>query len=318
MSTPKKRKTGKFDIRHKETLKLFLREYFELFFPDLAERMLFETAIFLDKELIELFGDEENQGNDTEQQKITDALILIGIVLDGKEEGILIHWEQESEREKDFEKRMFHYFCGIYFKHQQLVFSIAMFTDPVVEWRKPVEDKFTLSLRDYPICEFHYRLIKLKNYKAEEFEEKIGKNPLAAAYLPLTDYPKEDRPVIKAKAIRGIADVPKGRKQSTLLSLINESIKLDSEEEKTFQQLIQADPSYKEVKMLESIEEVGYERGFEEGGIRSWFLALEKTAANLLRLGGLTKEQIAEATGLDIARVNELEENLKSDGQSFS
>jgi len=50
------RKGNIFDIRHKETLTLFLREYFEMFFPELAVRMNFETAKFLDKELIALFG----------------------------------------------------------------------------------------------------------------------------------------------------------------------------------------------------------------------------------------------------------------------
>ncbi|MDM8525521.1 hypothetical protein QUF80_19300 [Desulfococcaceae bacterium HSG8] len=61
--------------RMMKPLTLFLREYFELFFPDLAERTDFETAIFLDKELIALFG-EEREKNDKDQQRITDALIL--------------------------------------------------------------------------------------------------------------------------------------------------------------------------------------------------------------------------------------------------
>jgi len=43
------KKANNFDIRHKEVLRLFLKEYFELFFPDLAKRMNFETAEFKDK-----------------------------------------------------------------------------------------------------------------------------------------------------------------------------------------------------------------------------------------------------------------------------
>jgi hypothetical protein len=70
--------------------------------------------------------------------------------------------------------------------------------------------------------------------------------------------------------------------------------------------------------MLESIEEVGYERGYERGfeegkraaRIRVW----EKITINLLRSGLLTKEQIAQVIDLDIVRINELEETLKSDG----
>jgi len=50
------KQTGnRFDIRHKETLMLFPREYFQLFFPDLVDKINFETARFLDKELNALF-----------------------------------------------------------------------------------------------------------------------------------------------------------------------------------------------------------------------------------------------------------------------
>ena len=324
-------------MRHKETLTLFLREYFELFFPDLAKIMQFETAVFLDKELIALLFGEDGKPPD-DHYEITDALILIQIHLDGKPEWILIHWEQQSEREKDFEKRMFHYFCGIYFKHEKLVFPIAMFTDSA-KWRKPVKNEFSLSLTQYPICEFTYHLIKLKNFGADEFEEKIGENPLAAAYLPLTDYPKKDRPVIKARAMKGIAGISEGRKRATLFSLIQESIRLDSEEERQFRELVRTSPMYKEVKMLESVEEVGYERGMEEArgmlesveevgyergmeeaqkklqsakeeGQKMLQSALEETAMKMLDSGVLTHEQIAQFTGLDIGKIRKLAKSL--------
>ncbi len=272
MKKPKKSKKpqSKFDIRHKETLTLFLKEYFELFFPDIAGKIKFETAKFLDKELIALFGGTKKTGK-KDQHRITDALILVEAEISDKKqpELIMIHWEQESQRKQTHEERMFHYFCGIYFKFRLPVFPIAMFTD-THKWRKPVKKKFKISLFGHTVSEYNYHLIKLKNFRASEFEKKADKNPLAAAYLPLTDYPKKDRPVIKAKAVRGIAKkLPPGRKQSTLYSLIQESIKLDKKEEKQYQKLIRADPVYKEAKMLESIKEVGIEEGIligiEEG-----------------------------------------------------
>ncbi|KPA15892.1 hypothetical protein MHK_003901, partial [Candidatus Magnetomorum sp. HK-1] len=83
------RKKSKYDIRHKETLRLFLREYFELFFPDLAPKIHFETAEFKDKELIALFGDTHNP----EQLKIADMLIMVQMIIDDNIQWILIHWE---------------------------------------------------------------------------------------------------------------------------------------------------------------------------------------------------------------------------------
>jgi len=306
------KKSNKFDIRHKETLTLFLREYFELFFPDLAKRIDFQSAKFLDKELIALFEKPDKEISDKDQNRITDALILLNIMINGEYQWILIHWEQQGQKRKDFEKRMFHYFCGIYFKFKILVFPIAMFTDSA-KWKKPVKDKFSLSLLEYPIAEFNYQMIKLKGIPAEEFEKKIPENPLAAAYLPLTYYPKKERPVIKAKALNGIVNVSQGPKRSVLFSLIDHSLRLNTEEDKQFRELIQNNPMFKEVKMLQSIEEVGIEKGMDIGMDIGRKEAMEETAVQLLRSGWLKKEQIAEITKLDKAKLDELEKGLKKE-----
>ena len=298
-------KHSKFDIRHKETLTLFLREYFELFFPELAENMQFETVEFLDKELIALFGNPDEK----DQSRITDSLILIRITLNGRSEWILIHWEQESKRKPGFEERMFHYFCGIYFKFRKLVFPIVMFTDPH-KWRKPIRDTFTLSLFQYPIVEFTYRLIKLKNHKAEEFEKRINENPLVAAYLPLTDYPITECPLIKAKAMNGITKMSAGQKRATLFSLIQESLMLNETEEKQFQKLVRTNPIYQEVNMLQSIEEVGIEKGLAQGLEKGRNDASEEIAKKMLRSGKLTRKEISEFTGLKLSKINALAKTL--------
>ncbi len=48
-------------------------------------------------------------------------------------------------------------------------------------------------------------------------------------------------------------------------NLIHGSMVLDETEEDKYRELIQNHPDYKEVKMLESIEEVGIEKGIEKG-----------------------------------------------------
>ncbi len=275
------KKHSKFDIRHKETLTLFMREYFEIFFPDLVPIIKFETARFLDKELIALFGKPDERSDDKDQHRITDALILVKILLNEKLQWILIHWEQQGTKQKGFEERMFHYFCGIYFKYRKRVFPIAMFTDPA-KWSVPVKNTFSLALLEYPVCEFAYRLIKLKKYKAEEFEKRIEKNPLAAAYLPLTDYPKKERPAIKAKAVQGIAKMPPGPKQATLLALVEESIRLNHEEETLYKKLIQND--YKEVRMLQSVEELYMEKGVGIGMEKGALQNSQKYVVDILNL----------------------------------
>ncbi|KPA14813.1 hypothetical protein MHK_004980 [Candidatus Magnetomorum sp. HK-1] len=294
------KKRNNFDVRHKETLRLFLKEYFELFFPELAEKMHFETAKFLDKELIALFEDHAEKDVNT----LTDALILIEITINNKREWILIHWEAQGDKEEIFDERMFHYFCGLYYKYRKLVFPIAMFTDPV-KWIKPVSDTFNLSLFDYPICTYSYNLIKLKKFSADEFEKQIETNPLAAAYLPMTDYPIYDRPLIKAKAINGInSHFKSGPKQATLFTLIDQSLNLDKNEQLIFEEIINTHNEYKEVKMLQSIEEVGYEKGIEQGE--------DKVLKGLLKAGLLTKDldKIVQTTGIDTERVKKIIQEL--------
>jgi hypothetical protein len=304
---------ARFDLRHKETLRLFLREYFELFFPLLAAKMDFETVRFLDKELIALFSDPEGQRADpagADIQRVTDALVLVELELDGRRESMLIYWEHQSRKVADYVGRMFHCFCGIYFRYERAVFPIAMFTDPAV-WREPVPDRLTMSVGGYPIVEFEYRLIKLKHHAAAEFEVRMADNPLASAYLPLTYYPPEDRPLIKAKAIRGVAKtVRDSARQATLISLIDISLPLNEIEAQRFDEIIQKDPTYQEVKMLQSIEEWGIEKGMEKGIEKGMEKGMEKgreeTAINLLKMGMLTYEQIAQATNLPVPTVEAL------------
>jgi len=306
------KQTGnRFDIRHKETLTLFLREYFELFFPKLVDKIRFETARFLDEELISLFENDGEKPAGKDHRRITDALILVDVTLEGVDEQILIHWEQQGKKQDTFNQRMFHCFCGIFFKFKKPVFPIAMFTDSA-KWRKPVKQTYKMSLFNYPVNEFNYQLIKLKHIPAEEFESKAAENPLAAAYLPLTDYDKTDRPLIKAKAIEGIARVEEGPKRSVLYSLIQQSLELNPEEEKAFRELIVNHPMFKETKMLQSIKEVGIEEGIdigmEKGIEKGKKEGRKETARNLLLLNVLPEEQIAQVTSLSIEEVRQLKQ----------
>lgn len=255
---------NKFDLRHKETLTLFLEEFFQLFFPEIAPKINFKTVTFIDKELSALFSDPETHND---QEGRTDALIAVETfpMADGTVVIFLIHWEQSGDKHKAFNERMYHYGCGIYYKFRKPVFPIAIFTDRA-KWKIRVPEIFEMTLFGKAIATYGYNQIKLKDYRAEYFEKKIDENPLAAAYLPLTDYPADRRPEIKAKAVKGIAkNVEKGKKQATLFSLIDVSLALNPDEEKQYKDLIQNHPDYKEVKMLESIEQVGIEKGIERG-----------------------------------------------------
>ena len=127
--------------------------------------------------------------------------------------------------------------------------------------------------------------------------------------------------------MKGISGIPEGQKRATLYSLIQESIRLDSNEERQFRELVRTNPIYKEVRMLQSVREVGIEEGIEigiekgveigvgEGIEKGRFQALEETAMKMLSSGVLTEEQIAQFTGLEISRIRKLAKAPASERQ---
>ena len=78
-------KASKYDIRHKETLRLCLKEYFQRWLPWLVPYIKFETAEFKDKELISIFEDEDTH-------RIADALIVVEMTICQTNECIMIYY----------------------------------------------------------------------------------------------------------------------------------------------------------------------------------------------------------------------------------
>ena len=297
---------SKFDVRHKETIRLFLKEFFELFYPDICPLINFETVQFLDKELISLFEDrEELPGQDRKTR--TDMLILLSAKIDGLEEKILIHWEGQGEKEADFAERMFYYFCGGYYKYRKKIFPIALFTDDA-EWRQRISATFKMILFRYFVCKYRFQLIKLKDYSARKFEKRQPTNPLVWGYLPLTQYKEKERPGIAAKARLGVLrTVQDEQKRATLFSLIEQSLGLSQAEEAACYQIMRKDISFKEVKMLQSFEELGFEKGYDQGvekgieqGITRGVEQNNLEIARLMKAEGESAERIMKFTGLSL------------------
>ena len=84
----------------KKLLEKFLKDFLELFFPDVAERLDFETEQFLDKELTTDFPRGTTREVDVVARLETHQ---------GEPEIALVHVEVQSRPEKDFARRMFEY-----------------------------------------------------------------------------------------------------------------------------------------------------------------------------------------------------------------
>ena len=89
------------DQRFKEFLQTFLRDFLQLFFPDVERRLDFGNIEFLDKEVFTDFSDGSSRRADVVAKLTTH---------DGKPELVLIHVEVQSGHEKEFPARMFEYY----------------------------------------------------------------------------------------------------------------------------------------------------------------------------------------------------------------
>jgi predicted transposase/invertase (TIGR01784 family) len=86
----------------KELLRTFLREFLELFLPDIAARLDFESLSFPNKELFKGFPDGRLREPDVVAELRSQ---------DGEREIVLVQVEVQAEPETDFGKRMFEYYA---------------------------------------------------------------------------------------------------------------------------------------------------------------------------------------------------------------
>ena len=106
------------DQLFKRLLEKFLKDFLELFFPDVAERLDFGTVQFLDKELPMDFPRGTTREVDVVARLETHQ---------GEPEIVLVHVEVQSRPEKDFARRMFEYSALLWLRDQV---SIAGASDP--------------------------------------------------------------------------------------------------------------------------------------------------------------------------------------------
>lgn len=95
------------------------------FFPNWAAREVdfSKKPVFLDKELEDLFPEQENN-----QARRADKLAKV-FTKSGEEKWVLIHIEVQGYKDDDFAKRMFTYFYRILDRNKKEIMALAIFTE---------------------------------------------------------------------------------------------------------------------------------------------------------------------------------------------
>ncbi len=126
--------TDDYDSPWKEGMELYFKELMQFFFPDIAREIAWDRGYqFLDKELQQVVRDAEIG------RKHADKLVRVWSLQD-EPFHVMIHIEVQSDKDRDFPRRMYVYNYRIFDKSDRPVTSLAGLADEISSWR-PFKNK---------------------------------------------------------------------------------------------------------------------------------------------------------------------------------
>ena len=159
-----------YDQLFKTILEGLFRDFLELFFPEAAARLDFQTLRFVDKEVFA----------NVPEGTVREADVIAKLqTREGKPELVLVHIEVQTEPESDFPRRMFEYYSVLRLHYGIPVFPVVVYlrhgpSSRVAEYRE--------SLFEQELLLFRYHTLALARLPAEEYVET---SPLGAPLAAL-------------------------------------------------------------------------------------------------------------------------------------
>jgi hypothetical protein len=162
-----------FDSPWKESLELYFRAFLALFFRQIEEDIEWSRGFeFLDKELQRIVPTSESG------RLYVDKLVKVWRK-NGREAWVLIHIEVQTQRERNFARRMYDYNTRIFQRYNRTVVSLAVLADDDRNWQP---DRYTRGLWG---CSARVRwpVVKLLDYANRVYELETDTNPFAKVVL---------------------------------------------------------------------------------------------------------------------------------------
>jgi hypothetical protein len=186
------------DQRFKTLLHEFFAEFFQLFFPDWADRFDFTQVEWLDKEM---FPDPP-QGDRRVLDLVVKVPVKQAVAAEQAEAGpwiALLHVEVESaDRVASFRPRMFQYYQFLRHRHNLPVLPVGLFLRVGMEgigW-----DVYEERFWERTLVHFEYAYVGLPALPAVQYVQ--GENYLGVAMSALMQLSEAQRREIKAEAMR--------------------------------------------------------------------------------------------------------------------
>ncbi|WP_103136364.1 DUF4351 domain-containing protein [Nostoc sp. CENA543] len=243
------------DRLFKELIQTFFWEFIELFLPEVLDYVNKDSLTFLPEEI---FTDVTSG----DKRKID---LLAKVKFREQDTYFLIHLENQAYNQKEFERRMFHYFARLDAKYLLPIFPIVIFSYD--EPKRPEKSQYTVNFPNKKILEFNYIAIQLNNLNWRNFLNQP--NPVAAALMAKMDFKPEERVRVKLECLRMLVTLQLNPAKMELISgFIDTYLKLNATEEQALDtELKQANLVEEEgiMEIVTSWMEKGIEKGIERG-----------------------------------------------------
>ncbi|ELS02417.1 hypothetical protein Xen7305DRAFT_00021310 [Xenococcus sp. PCC 7305] len=289
------------DRLFKELLSTFFIEFIELFFPQVMTYLEPDSIAFLDKEVF----------TDVTAGERYEADLLVKAQFQNRSSYFLVHVENQSYNQANFNKRMFRYFARLYEKYDLPIYPVVVFSYDKPQ--KPAANSYQLEFPDFKVLEFNYRVLQLNKLNWRDFLNQ--RNPVASALMAKMQIDTEDRPKVKAECLRLLVTLKLDPAKMQLISgFIDVYLNLDESEEQVFQTEISTIESEERSQVMEIVTS-WMRTGIKQGRLEGRQEGFQRETELILRLlkrkiGQLTPGIEAQVQGLEIEELENLGEAL--------
>ncbi len=275
-------------MRHDQLFKAVLgkqlKEFLEMFYPEVATRLDFETLRLLDKELFADIPEGLKREADLVAELETHA---------GEPEVVLIHVEVQARTEPDVPRRMFHYYALLSLRYSKPAFPLVVYLGG---GEGISEEEYRVVLFDREQLRFRYSALGLERLSASEY---AGKGPLGWALGALMNRTSVGDVVrFKASMLKEILESELDVELKRLLvNVVETYFKLDAGQKEELRRLL----STEEYKQMQDTEMTYFDELEERARKEGWERAKRDTLLLQLtaKFGPLSEAVVLRVNALE-------------------
>lgn len=278
------------DRLFKELLTTFFVEFLELFLPEVLVYIERDSIEFLDKEVF----------TDVTAGVRYEADLIVKVKFRGQDTCFVIHVENQSYKQQDFDKRMFRYFARLYEKFDLPVYPVVLFSYDYP--KTPELNSHQIAFPNKVVLQFNYDVIQLNRLNWRDFVRQ--QNPVASALMAKMNIAPAERRQVKLECLRLLATLRLDPARMRMISgFIDTYLRLNAQEQRLLKaDLATIEPKEQEVVMqiVTSWMEEGIEQGKEQATLSLVMRLLPR------RVGTLTPELEQRVEQLSLTQLEDL------------